>query len=249
MKRITQFAVLAAVLVAGAGRSCTAADYFIPGLWNSFFSANFSTASDGDALTDALATGGTWGEPALPDGCEAEVETDLDLRYLTFVTDNDNGIRFSPRVQNPASGKACLFRVRFNEAESFMTLPEDAKGGFTVISTNKVDGVDDVMFAGYAPKERQWLRLKLKSGAVAPAFNVWYDLATRYKTIDGVSYVSYFVKLPTGDYERLFDDDDRYLFALPDGATLAMPGVMMRGAGRVGDFTGVGQKGGVLTIR
>lgn len=249
MKRILQFAFFVAILFAGVVLPCEAADPFFPRLWNSFFSVNVSNAHDKDPLTDDFATGGTWGDPAVPENCEAEVASELDTRFLTYVTDNDTGIRFSPRVQNPDFGKACLYRIKFNEAESFLTLPDDAKGGFTVISTNKIAGVDDVMFAGYIPRDRQWVRLSLLSGTVAPQFNVWYDLATRYKSIGGVKYISYYVKLPTGDYEPLCDAGNRYLFPLPDAATLAMPGVMFRGAGKVGDFNGVGQRGGVMTVR
>jgi len=227
--------------------SAAAEDLFVPDLWNPYFTVSFVNCHAGDPLSDAGSTGGTWGVQPIPEDGEASVKDTYGMRTLVFVTGNESALAFSPRVQGPQASKACLYRIKFPASEAYTTLPANVKAAFTVVATNGVD----CKFVGYDPSSTNWVQLVLKSGAIAPQFDFWYDCATRYKRINGVNCVSYFLKVPSGSYEQLYAEGigGKCLFALPDDVDISMPRIMFRGSGEIGDFTGASQRGGVLTIR
>ena len=248
MSRIVRFVLSFALVASGAAFPRGAvADAFVPKIWNSFFTVSFVDCRDGDLLTDSGASGGTWGADPIPEDGEASVKDVLGEKSLVFVTGNENALAFTTSVNDEKSSKACLYRIKFPASEAYIQLPEKVKAAFTVACTNGVDN----HFSGYDPSTAQWVQLVLKSGSLTPQFDFWYDCATRYKVINGVKCVSYYLKTPSGVYEPLYTEGSpgRYLFPLPEESTLAMPQVMFRGSGEIGDLNGVGQKGGVLTIR
>ena len=234
MKRII-YRAGAAQIVAAWVMSCLLTAHSTESDW---FNVTFDGYANGEVLTSAGATGGTWQSPIpnlatnVNDGVRNGIAVSAGMgEELAFVPDVPDG--------------KDIERIDFGMcAESLSPFPSpDFDGAAGLAPAKDEDGA--AVFYGFTTNG--WIRLT--GEGVAPADGEWFDGRIELRTVDGIRLVSYLVKNSSNVYVRLADASGTTWFRT--SAPRAQGGVAsisFSGTGRFSDFGGKEDDGEAMRV-
>ncbi len=203
-----------------------------------WFNVSFNGYTQGQQLTDAGATGGTWHSP-IPD----------------IATNVHDGVRNGIAI-NAGIGEALAFepnapagrdieRIDFGLcAESLgpFSFP-DFDGAAGLSPAKEEDGA--AVYYGFATNG--WV--KLTGEGVAPVDGAWVDGRIELRTVDGIRLVSYLVKNGNNEYVRLADDSGASWFRTSAPQVQGgVASISFTGTGRFSDFGGKEDDGEAMRV-
>lgn len=205
------------------------------------FSVSFASYAYGEALSDAGAVNGTWGEEPTPFDGWTFGNRDDDRMVLDYETDETNLV-FATATDGKESVVQFDIRVMMQLADELPELESDAKAAFTVAD----DGEGNATFWGWTATG--WKQLYLPRGAVPSEEGDWYVVRVRLRK-DSLRhlYVQYQMKANTGYAVLKSLTNDRWFGAAGDG-TSKISKVELQGAGSVGYFNGIREMPGLTLI-
>ena len=203
-----------------------------------WFNVSFDGYTQGQQLTDAGATGGTWHSP-IPD--IATNVNDGVRNGIAITAELGEELAFEPNA--PAGGD--IERIDFAIcAESLGPFsPPDFDGAAGLAPAKEEDGA--AVYYGFTTNG--WV--KLTGEGVAPMDGAWVDGRIELRTVDGIRLVSYLVKNGNNEYVRLADDSGTSWFRTSAPRVQGgVESISFTGTGRFSDFGGKEDDGEAMRV-
>jgi len=168
-------------LVAGAAID----ESLMTGLFRASFTEQDLYAPGESLSTDKGTSGGSWGDPPVPENAEAVVVAESGLQYLRCST-LAPGIVFTPKVFGDRKIKSLVMSMRMTGFDELPALEPSDKAAFALYSPQG----GETTFAGWTADG--WTNLYLRGDATSVVGNDWCDLMIRLaEYVDGSTKVQY----------------------------------------------------------